>query len=74
MEARLVNGHVPRATGFATNIECFLPLPYAVVKTIELLFLAFKCTRIPGTFYRSLTVTAPYVVDSANGAVTVRER
>ena len=41
---------------------------------VECFFAAFKRTRIPGTFYRSLTVTAPYVVDSANGAVTVRER
>jgi len=37
-------------------------------------FSAFKRTPIPGTVYRSLTVTAPYVVDSANGAATVRER
>src|SRR6185437_12870940 len=29
---------------------------------------------LPGTFYRSLTVTAPYVLGAANGAVTVRER
>jgi len=27
-----------------------------------------------GAFYRSLTVTAPYVVDAANGAATVRKR
>jgi len=44
-----------------------LPLPDGAVKKSGRF-------RIPGTFYRSLTVTAPYVVDSANGAVTVRER
>src|SRR6185437_12180319 len=31
-------------------------------------------SRFDATFYRSLTVAAPYVIDSANGAVTVRER
>src|SRR6185437_9819953 len=59
--------------------ELASPAPFtaplrACKKISNCFYAAFKRSRVPGTFYRSLTVTAPYVVDAANGAATVRKR